>query len=212
MRRLFSQIQLPLSNEISKVKVTLRKTVATVGFLNLCYFAVEFYFAHQFHSVALFSDSLDFLEDASVNALIFLAFAWGATSRIRLSYALAGLLLLPAGAFLWSAISKLVEPETPNGNGMSLVGAGALCVNMFCSFLLVRFKNAEGGLAKAAFYSARNDAVANVLIILAGFVTLFWISQIPDLLIGAAIFLMNADSAKDIIQAARKERRSIENE
>jgi Co/Zn/Cd efflux system component len=79
---------------------------------------------------------------------------------------------------------------------------------MFCSVLLTRFKESEGGLAKAAFYSARNDAIANVLIIIAGFVTLVWVSQIPDLIIGAAIFLMNADSAKDIIQAARKEHRS----
>ena len=188
--------------------MTLRRTVVIVGVLNLIYFGVEFYFAHQFDSVALFSDSLDFLEDAAVNVLIFLAFAWSVTARARLSYFLAALLLAPAGAFLWSAISKVLDPVTPNGNGMSLVGAGALCVNMFCSVLLTRFKESEGGLAKAAFYSARNDAIANVLIIIAGFVTLVWVSQIPDLIIGAAIFLMNADSAKDIIQAARKEHRS----
>jgi Co/Zn/Cd efflux system component len=186
---------------------SLRKTVALVGTLNLLYFFIEYYFAKKFNSVSLLSDSVDFLEDASVNALIFLAFLWGARARARLSYVLALFLLIPAGTFLWNAIAQLVERVTPNGNGMSVVGSGALLVNVFCSFLLTRFKNAEGGLAKAAFYSARNDAIANVLIIAAGFITLWWISTVPDLIVGAAIFLMNADSAKDIIEAARKEHR-----
>lgn len=185
--------------------MTLRKTVSIVGILNLSYFFVEFYYAKRLGSVSLLSDSLDFLEDASVNALIFLAFTWSARSRARLSYGLAVLLLVPAGAFIWNALAKLSDPVAPQGEGMSLVGAGALLVNVFCSFLLVKFRSAEGGLAKAAFYSARNDAVANILIIVAGFTTLVWISPIPDLIVGSAIFLMNADSAKDIIEAARKE-------
>ena len=53
----------------------LRRVVIRVAALNLSYFVIEFYFAHRFNSVALFSDSLDFLEDASVNILIFLAFS-----------------------------------------------------------------------------------------------------------------------------------------
>ncbi|MFN9958278.1 MAG: cation transporter, partial [bacterium] len=44
----------------------LKPVVARVAALNLGYFAIEFYFAHRFNSVALLSDSLDFLEDASV--------------------------------------------------------------------------------------------------------------------------------------------------
>ena len=187
---------------------TLRRTVALVGALNFTYFFIEFYFARRFDSVSLFSDSIDFLEDASVNALIFLAFLWSPRHRARLSYVLAFLLLIPAGSFLWNAAHKLLDPAAPNGNGMSLVGSGALVVNLFCSLLLTRFREAESGLAKAAFYSARNDAVANILIIIAGFITLFWVSSVPDLMVGLAIFFMNADSAKDIIEIARKEHRT----
>jgi len=42
-------------------------------------------------------------------------------------------------------------------------------------------------------------------------VTLVWVSAIPDLIVGAAIFLMNADSARDILHAARTEHKESQN-
>jgi Co/Zn/Cd efflux system component len=183
----------------------LKPIVLRVATLNLSYFAIEFYFAHRYNSVALFSDSLDFLEDASVNLLIFLAFSLSLIWRTRLSYLFALLLLLPAVGFFWNAIVKLSEPIAPEGVGMSVVGLGALAVNFYCAVILKKFKEIKGGLAKAAYFSARNDAVSNVLIILAGAVTLVWVSAVPDLIVGAVIFVMNADSARDILHAARAE-------
>ena len=90
---------------------------------------------------------------------------------------------------------------------MSIVGLGALAVNLYCAIILNKFKEIKGGLAKAAYFSARNDAVSNVLIIIAGVITLYWVSAIPDLAAGAVIFVMNADSARDILHAARTEHR-----
>jgi Co/Zn/Cd efflux system component len=183
----------------------LKPVVLRVATLNLLYFTIEFYFAHRYNSVALFSDSLDFLEDASVNLLIFLAFSLALIWRTRLSYLFAILLLLPAVGFFWNAIAKLSEPTAPEGVGMSAVGLGALLVNLYCAVILKKFKDIKGGLAKAAYFSARNDAISNVLIIIAGAITLLWVSAVPDLLVGAVIFLMNADSARDILHAARAE-------
>ena len=181
----------------------LKPVVLRVATLNLSYFAIEFFFAHRYNSVALFSDSLDFLEDASVNLLIFLAFSLASIWRTRLSYLFALLLLLPAVGFLWNAISKFSEPIAPEGIGMSVVGLGALGINLYCAVILNKFKEIKGGLAKAAYFSARNDAVSNILIVAAGLLTLVWVSPVPDLIVGAAIFLMNADSARDILHAAR---------
>lgn len=183
----------------------LKPIVLRVAILNLSYFAIEFYFAQQYNSVALFSDSLDFLEDASVNLLIFLAFSLALVWRTRLSYLFALLLLLPAVGFFWNAIVKIFEPTAPEGVGMSVVGLGALVVNFYCAIILKKFQEIKGGLAKAAYFSARNDAISNFLIIIAGAVTLVWVSSIPDLIVGAVIFLINADSARDILHAARAE-------
>lgn len=189
----------------------LKPIVLRVAALNLSYFGIEFYFAQRYNSVALFSDSLDFLEDASVNLLIFLAFSLAVVWRKRLSYLFALLLLLPAVGFFWNAISKLSDPVAPGGTGMSIVGLGALAVNLYCAILLNKFKDIKGGLAKAAYFSARNDAVSNILIIAAGLLTLVWVSPVPDLIAGAVIFFINADSAGDILRAARAEHRESAN-
>ena len=189
----------------------LKSIVARVAILNLSYFAIEFYFAQRFNSVALFSDSLDFLEDASVNILIFLSFSLAVIWRARLSYLFAFLLLLPGCSFLYNALQQISNPITPNGDGMSIVGLGALCVNIYCAMILNKFKEIKGGLAKAAYFSARNDAIANVLIIIAGIVTFFWLSAIPDLIVGSMIFLMNADSARAILKAANREHKDSKN-
>src|SRR3954466_1670549 len=79
----------------------LRQTVKTVAVLNLLYFGVEFSVALAIGSVSLFADSVDFLEDASVNFLILAAFAWSARNRARVGMALAGILLIPGVAALW---------------------------------------------------------------------------------------------------------------
>jgi Co/Zn/Cd efflux system component len=188
--------------------MNLRKTVLTVATLNLIYFLVEFYFGRLYDSVALLSDSIDFLEDASINILIALAIGWSLRKRQTVTYLLALLLLVPGIAFLWNAFDQLFNPDIPVGEGMSVVGFGALIVNVFCAFLIARHRSEEGGLVMAAFFSARNDAIANLLIIIAGFVTVLSPSIWPDFIIGIAIFLMNADAAKVVIESSRKEGRA----
>jgi len=186
-------------------KYSLRQTVLIVATLNLIYFVIEFYFGKRFNSISLLSDSIDFLEDASVNILIALAIGWSLRKRQITSYFLAVILLVPGIAFIWNAIHQILSPEVPEGAGMSYVGFGALLVNVTCALIISRHKNEVGGLVKAAYYSARNDAIANILIISAGIGTLIYPSMIPDLLIGIIIFIMNADAAKEVLEAARKE-------
>jgi Co/Zn/Cd efflux system component len=185
--------------------VNLRKTVLFVASLNLMYFCVEYYYGQLYDSVALIGDSIDFLEDASVNILIAFAIGWSMRKRQMTSYVLALLLLLPGIAFLWNAINQLLSPEIPAGEGMGFVGLGALAVNLSCAFLIAKHRKEEGGLVSAAYYSARNDAMANVLIIAAGLFTLRYPSIWPDLLIGIFIFVMNADAAKEILETAHKD-------
>ena len=55
------------------MNTNLRKVVIIVAVLNLAYFGVEFAVAVAIGSVSLFADSVDFLEDASVNFLIAIA-------------------------------------------------------------------------------------------------------------------------------------------
>lgn len=184
----------------------LRRVVLSVALLNLGYFSVEFAVALAIGSVSLLADSVDFLEDASVNLLIFFALAWTARSRARVGMTMAFILLVPALAFLWTAWAKLVDPVPPEPVALSLTGLGALLINLFCAYLLAAYRHASGSLTKAAFLSARNDAFANIAIIGAGLVTAYlWQSAWPDLIVGLGIALMNLDAAREVWEAAREE-------
>ena len=186
----------------------LRRTVIIVGVLNLAYFGVEFAVARAIGSVSLFADSIDFLEDAAVNFLIVVSLAWSATARARVGMVLAGILLVPGLATLWTAWDKFHVPIAPNPLPLTLAGSGALVVNVGCAFLLARFREHRGGLTRTAFLSARNDALANIAIIVAGFVTEVSPSAWPDLIVGLGIAVLNADAAHEVWQAARDEHHS----
>ena len=183
----------------------LRRTVLIVALLNLGYFGIEFTAALRINSVSLFADSVDFLEDASVNILIFVAIGWTALRRARVGMVLAGLMAVPALAFLWTLWQKYLAPVAPDASVLTWVGLGALAVNLFCAFLLAKHRKTAGSLTRAAFLSARNDAMANVAIIVAGVLTAAHLSIWPDLIVGLAIAAMNLDAAVEVWEAARAE-------
>lgn len=186
----------------------LRRTVQIVAILNLAYFGIEFAVAHAIGSVSLFADSIDFLEDASVNFLILIALGWSAAKRARVGMLLAGILLIPGLAALWTAWQKFSMPVPPAPIPLSLAGAGAFAVNLSCAILLTRYRKHAGSMAKAAFLSARNDVLANVAIVGAGLITVYIHSVWPDLIVGLGIALMNAGAAKEVYEAAKDEHRS----
>jgi len=186
----------------------LRGVVRLVALLNLGYFGVEFAVAIAIGSVSLFADSVDFLEDASVNFLILMALGWGAVRRARVGTALAGILLVPGVATLWMAWQKFSVPVPPEPVPLSLAGAGAMVVNLSCALMLTRYRQHAGSLTRAAFLSARNDVLANIAIVGAGLVTAYARSAWPDLIVGLGIALVNADAAREVCKAAREERRA----
>jgi Co/Zn/Cd efflux system component len=185
---------------------SLRRVVLLVAALNLGYFGVELVVARSIGSVALFADSIDFLEDFSVNLLIFLALGWTVAARARVGMVLAGILVVPALSFVWALWDKFNHPLPPEPFVLSLTGGGALLINLVCAFSLARFRLHGGSLTKAAFLSARNDSLANVAIILAGLVTAATGSIWPDIIIGLGIAAMNADAAYEVWVAARSEK------
>ena len=183
----------------------LRRTVLLVALLNLAYFGLEFGVALSIGAVSLFADSVDFLEDAAVNFLVFAAIGWRAADRARVGMALAAIVLVPGLAFLWTLWSKFSAPVAPDALSLTLTGAGALTINLFCAFTLARWRDHGGSLTKAAFLSARNDTIANIGIIAAGLVTWAWQSVWPDIVVGICIAAMNADAARAVWTAARRE-------
>lgn len=185
-----------------------QKVVAVVIVLNLAYFGVEFAVAQAIESVSLFADSIDFLEDAAVSFLVLVALSWSIQKRTRVAVVLAALLLVPSVFALWAAWQKFDAPLPPHPLPLSVAGLGALAVNLYCAWLLARVRAHGGSLMRAAYLSARNDAAANVAIVGAGLVTWAHPSVWPDLVVGLAIFVLNANAAREVLEAAAQESRS----
>ncbi|AYG63700.1 cation transporter (plasmid) [Rhizobium jaguaris] len=189
----------------------LKRVVTQVALLNLGYFGIEFVVALSIGSVSLFADSIDFLEDASINLLIAIAIGWSARNRARVGMVLAVILLVPGIATIWTAWQKFMAPVAPDPLPLTLTGLGALVVNLSCALMLTRYRHHSGSLTRAAFLSARNDAIANIAIIATGVLTAFvWHSAWPDIIVGLAIAAMNADAAREVWEAARNEHRTAQ--
>src|SRR5258707_4599557 len=127
----------------------LRTAVVWVAVLNLAYFGVEFTMALAIGSVSLFADSVDFLEDASINILIAVAIGWTARKRAFLGMVLAIILLVPALAGLWTARQKLASPLPPAPFALTLNRMGALVGHLTFALILARLCAARRSLTNA---------------------------------------------------------------
>ncbi len=185
-------------------------TLRLVVLLNLIAFVAEFVIAVIIDSVALFADGVDFLEDLAMSGLVLAALRFSPRIRAKLGMGLAALLLLPAGAMLAALVQKFTTaaPIVPAPAALSLTGLAAFAVNIACAAMLARVRNRAGSLTRAAFLSARNDVIGNVAIVVAGGVTALWPSIWPDIVVGLGIAALNADSARDVLSAARREHRA----
>lgn len=189
---------------------TIRRLVLIVAALNFAYFLIEFVVALRIHSVSLFADSADFFEDTAINLLVFFALGWSAIARRRAGSVLAVIILIPAIAALVTAVMKIINPHVPEPTTLTITAVGALIVNVVCALLLMRLrepdqKDSSASLTRGAWLAARNDALANVLIIAAGVATMLYATAWFDVIVGLIISAINFTAAKEVWEAARFE-------
>lgn len=183
----------------------LRRVVLTVAGLNLAWFFVEVAVALAIGSVALFADSVDFLEDTAINLLIALALGWGVRHRALAGKVMAGILLVPAAAAVWQAVQKWGDPAPPHVGWLVVTAGSAALVNGLCAWLLARVRSDGGSLSRAAYLSARNDVLINVAIIAMGVVTALTGSGWPDLVLGLGIVALGVHAAAEVWEVASEE-------
>ena len=185
----------------------IKKAIFCVIFLNLSYFMIEFYSAYQIGSASLFADSIDFLEDTAINALILFSVSWSLKNRLRLSMILALLILIPGLTALWTVGQQFINKSYPDSFDLSLVGFGALIINLFCIKILLRFQNNQESLYRIAFLSAKTDILSNLAIITAGIFLYFFPSIWPDILVALCIVIINFDASFKIYKSVQKQQK-----
>ena len=183
----------------------LRRTVLAVAALNLGYFFVEIAVALAIGSVSLFADSVDFLEDTSINLLIFIALGWSTRRQAVMEgdgrhHPRAG----PGGVVAGSR--EVLRPHAARPVSLVLTAGGAIVVNTVCALLLARTRAHGSSMSHAAYLAARNDVIANALIIAMAGVTAWTLSGWPDIVLGVVIVLINGAAAKEVWEVAEEER------
>lgn len=179
------------SQELSPFK----KVVKIALLLNLIMFFVEFSAGIISSSLALITDSFDFLGD-SVSYLITI-FALRKSQKFQSFTALIkGLAMFFFGIFIThQAIYRFHNSEIlPQSFLMIVVSSISFAVNFFVSILLFKFRDGNSN-QKSIWMCSRNDVVNNFLVIIAGFSVYHFNSQVPDLLAALIIAILAIFSA-----------------
>lgn len=148
-------------------------------------------------SAALIADAADFLEDAAMYALAVAAIGWSLRGRAWAGLIIAGAMAAVGAVALWQVVVYLIEGGAPSPAPMAGTAAVALAVNVYCAWRLVKFKRGDASM-RGIWLSTRNDAMLNMLtIVAAGAVALFshgW----PDIAAGVVIAAVNLWAAGEI--------------
>jgi Co/Zn/Cd efflux system component len=87
---------------------------------------------------------------------------------------------------------------------MGGIGIVALAVNVVSALLLARFREGDANV-RAIWLFSRNDAIANIAVILAAGVIVWTGSAWPDLVVAAAIAGLFLHSSYEIVRGALAE-------
>jgi hypothetical protein len=91
-------------------------------------------------------------------------------------------------------INQLLEGLPPDPLPMGAIGLLALAVNVYCAFILLPHRKGDSA-HQGVWLSTRNDAIANIAIVLAAVITAFWASVWPDVIVGLGIAALNLHAA-----------------
>lgn len=180
-----------------------RKLLWTVLFINFGFFLVEMTTGIISKSMGLVADSLDMLADAMVYGLSL--FAVGSTMTRKKNIAKASgyfQLLLAVVGFVEVVRRFIGEEPLPDFRTMIVVSILALIANAFCLYLLQKGKSQEAHMQATMIFTS-NDIIINGGVILAGVLVLFTGSALPDLVVGAVVFVIVIRGAMRILKLAK---------
>lgn len=185
-----------------------RRALWLVVALNLGFGVLEVGGGLVADSQALLADSLDFLGDGTITLVGLLALAWAATARAKVAFA-QGLFLLTLGiGVIGVAIWRAITATAPEAELMGGIGLAALAVNVTAAFILSRYREGDANV-RAVWLFSRNDALANVAVIVAAGLVLWTGKAWPDLAVAAIIAMLFLHSAFEILRSARTELKEL---
>lgn len=171
-----------------------RRRLWAVIIINAAMFFVEMTAGHLARSQALQADALDFFADA-VTYGISLAVI-GASLKVRTMAAAAkGASLFFIGLWVFgSTVYRVFATGVPEAEVMGIIGFLALAANLFSVLLLINYKDGDANV-RSVWLCSRNDAIGNVVVMLAATGVWGTASAWPDLAVAgvmAGLFLTSS--------------------
>lgn len=178
--------------------------------INAVMFFVEFGASYIANSQALQADALDFLGDTLTYTITFLVI--GRSAKWRAGAALfKGFTLLLMGLWvLGSTLYSTFYVQQPIESIMGSIALSAFLANLISALLLMKYRNGDANI-RSVWLCSRNDAINNLMVVLAAGAVYLTNSHWPDLI---AAFLMSAlflHSASLILKQAWGEWQSTNN-
>ena len=184
-----------------------RRALWIVVVLNLGFGVAEIVGGFLANSEALKADALDFLGDGSITLVGLLALGWAKRTRARVALT-QGLFLAALGVgVIGMAIYRGMNAIAPEAELMGGIGVAALAVNIIAALALLPFRERGDANARAIWLFSRNDALANVAVIIAAGLVASFHSAWPDLIVAGIIALLFLHSAWEIVRGALAELR-----
>ena len=184
-----------------------RRALWTVVVLNLGFGLVEIGGGFIAKSQALKADALDFLGDGSITLVGLLALGWPEHTRARVALAQGWFLAALGVGVISMAVWRALNAIPPEADIMGGLGVAGLIVNVSAALALVRFREHGDANARSIWLFSRNDALANIAVIIAAGLVAWLRSAWPDLIVAGIIALLFVHSAQEIIRDARGELR-----
>ena len=184
-----------------------RRALFAVVVLNLGFGLGEIVGGFLARSQALKADALDFLGDGSITLVGLLALSWAQQKRARVALMQGWFLAVLGIGVLAMAGWRAINAILPEADLMGGLGVAALAVNLIAALVLSPFRKLGGANARAIWLFSRNDALANVAVIVAAGLVAWFKSGWPDLVVASIIAVLFLHSAWNIITDARAEMR-----
>ncbi len=196
-----------LPKDLTHVTPAYRRALWIVILLNACYGVGEMVGGFIAGSQALKADALDFLGDGSITFLGLLAIGWGLRWRAR-SALIQGIFLALLGAgVLLNTIYRFFVLQTPESELMGILGAIALVINIVAAVVLMPHRAGDANV-RAVWLFSRNDAIGNLVVVIAAGLVAWTGTPWPDLIAASVIASLFLHASWSIIRDARNDLRT----
>lgn len=185
---------------------TYRKVLWFALAVNATMFVIEIIAGALGKSLALTADAVDFFSDAANYAITLIVL--GMNLKVRAKAALfKGICMGLVGLYvLYASVTHILEGTVPRAEIMGVIGALALISNVVVALFLFKHRSGDAN-RQSIWICSRNDAIANIAVLIAGLGVWSTTTGWPDIVVGLGIAGLGLWGSGQIITRAIRELR-----